>query len=149
MWRDTKKDTGKGSCGEGAVQLAHFILTGQMWQTTFPWVEEFANQCFVLLFIAFTGLGWGVGGRIKSCLVFILKGSQKSKTSFLLFLGGSGGRSESSFYAHNGCSGAMADLTFHSGFLCSGGPEQGCCLWTAPSPRLFSSAKLSSMSWRR
>lgn len=48
-----------------------------------------------------------------------------------------------------GAPGAVADLTFHSGFLCAGGPEQGCCLGAAPSPRLFSSAKLNSMSWRR
>lgn len=100
------------------------MLNGRIRQTIVPWADEFASQCFILLSIAFNGLG----RKIKSCLVFIMKRSQKSKTSFLHFLGGSGGRSESPFYLHNGCSWGNGRFDFPLGLPLPWWPEQGLVL---------------------
>lgn len=121
MSRDSNTD--KGCSGEWAAQPACFIWNGRIRQTTVPWVDVSANQCFILLFIAFHGLR----GKLK--VVSILKRSQKSKTGFLLFLGGSGGRSESLFCLYNGCSSGQWQIwlsTWASAAL--GGREQGLVL---------------------
>jgi hypothetical protein len=66
--------------------------------------------------------------KLKSCLVFILKSSQKSKTSFLLFWEEVMVEAKIILFIQWVLLQAMADLTFHLGFLCTGSHEQGLVL---------------------
>lgn len=87
-----------------------------------------------------------VGKKIKGCFVSLLKRSQRSKLSFFLFLGGSGSKSESLvLFVQWVLLGAVADIwpsTWTSSALVA--MAQASCFWTAPLPRLFSSAKPNS-----
>lgn len=98
------------------------MLNRGIGKPTAPQVEEFVNQCFISLVTAFIGLG----RNNKKPFVFILQRSRKSKSSVLLFWGGSSGGSESLLQHSLGARG-NGDSTLRWGGLCrQQAPHRGC-----------------------